>query len=95
MDRSVWEKAGEMGLLGVNTPAEQGGNWGQVVVGGRGVQIYSNYILLNCRWEKQGHVDRSVWEKAGEMGLLGVNTPAEQGGIGADILHAAIVWEEQ
>ncbi len=23
------------------------------------------------------------WEKAGETGLLGVNTPAEQGGIGA------------
>jgi len=46
------------------------------------------------RWERQGYVDRSCWEKAGEMGLLGCNTPEAHGGIGADILHSAIVWEE-
>ena len=36
-----------------------------------------------------------LWEKAGAQGLLGINTPGEHGGIGADILYAAITWEEQ
>ena len=36
-----------------------------------------------------------VWEKAGEQGILGVTTPAEQGGIGGDVLSTAITWEEQ
>lgn len=47
------------------------------------------------RWEEQGNVDREIWEKAGEQGLLGVAISEEKGGIGADILHSAIVWEEQ
>lgn len=49
----------------------------------------------HAQWEEQGHVDREVWLKAGEMGLLGVNCPEKYGGLGADILYAAIVWEEQ
>ncbi len=40
-------------------------------------------------------MDREVWEKAGAQGMLGVDIPAEMGGIGADIKYAAIVWEEQ
>ena len=40
-------------------------------------------------------MSREVWEKAGSQGLLGVYTPAEQGGVGGDLLSAAIVWEEQ
>ena len=47
------------------------------------------------RWEKDGQVSREVWLKAGEQGLLGVNTPAEHGGIGGDWLDATIVLEEQ
>ena len=35
-----------------------------------------------------------MWEKAGEYGLLGVNTPAELGGIGGTFLDATIVMEE-
>merc|ERR1712042_74773 len=46
-------------------------------------------------WEKTGIVPREVWENAGENGLLGCQTSDEYGGIGADVLHAAIVWEEQ
>ncbi|XP_054634748.1 long-chain specific acyl-CoA dehydrogenase, mitochondrial [Dunckerocampus dactyliophorus] len=46
-------------------------------------------------WEKAGHVSREVWEKAGERGLLGVMVPEECGGIGGDLLSAAITWEEQ
>ncbi|KAL2099823.1 hypothetical protein ACEWY4_004217 [Coilia grayii] len=46
-------------------------------------------------WEKAGQVSREVWEKAGEFGLLGVYTPEEHGGLGGDLLSAAVVWEEQ
>ncbi|KAI4872679.1 hypothetical protein NFI96_026548, partial [Prochilodus magdalenae] len=49
----------------------------------------------HAEWEKAGQVSREVWEKAGSQGLLGVYTPAEQGGVGGDLLSAAIVWEEQ
>ncbi|KAK3106203.1 hypothetical protein FSP39_015037 [Pinctada imbricata] len=51
--------------------------------------------MIICRWEKDGQVSREVWEKAGANGLLGVNTPAEMGGIGGDVLSTAITWEEQ
>jgi len=47
------------------------------------------------QWEKDGQVSREIWAKAGENGLLGVATPEEHGGIGADFLHTAIVMEEQ
>ncbi|XP_028663926.2 long-chain specific acyl-CoA dehydrogenase, mitochondrial [Erpetoichthys calabaricus] len=46
-------------------------------------------------WEKAGQVSRELWEKAGKQGLLGVYIPEEHGGIGGDLLSAAVVWEEQ
>ncbi|KAL1256215.1 hypothetical protein QQF64_011760, partial [Cirrhinus molitorella] len=52
-------------------------------------------VPYHAQWEKAGEVSREVWEKAGEHGLLGVYTPEKDGGIGGDLLSAAIVWEEQ
>ncbi|XP_056622159.1 long-chain specific acyl-CoA dehydrogenase, mitochondrial [Triplophysa dalaica] len=52
-------------------------------------------VPYHAEWEKAGEVSREVWEKAGEQGLLGIFTPEEHGGIGGDVLSAAIVWEEQ
>lgn len=49
----------------------------------------------HSEWEKDGQVSREVWEKAGAQGLLGVNTPAEIGGVGGDVLSTAVTWEEQ
>nr|XP_033800145.1 long-chain specific acyl-CoA dehydrogenase, mitochondrial isoform X2 [Geotrypetes seraphini]XP_033800146.1 long-chain specific acyl-CoA dehydrogenase, mitochondrial isoform X2 [Geotrypetes seraphini]XP_033800147.1 long-chain specific acyl-CoA dehydrogenase, mitochondrial isoform X2 [Geotrypetes seraphini]XP_033800148.1 long-chain specific acyl-CoA dehydrogenase, mitochondrial isoform X2 [Geotrypetes seraphini] len=49
----------------------------------------------HTQWEKDGQVSREIWEKAGQQGLLGVNTREEHGGIGGDLLSAAVVWEEQ
>ncbi|WP_126227664.1 acyl-CoA dehydrogenase family protein [Burkholderia ambifaria] len=47
------------------------------------------------RWEEQQYVDRSVWLKAAEIGMLCTSMPAEYGGIGGSFLHEAIIIEEQ
>ena len=47
------------------------------------------------QWEKDGQVSRELWLKAGANGLLGTTMPSEYGGSDADVLYAAIVWEEQ
>jgi len=46
------------------------------------------------RWEEQGMVDRSLWLKAGEAGLLCPNLAEEYGGYGADYLFNVIITEE-
>jgi alkylation response protein AidB-like acyl-CoA dehydrogenase len=48
----------------------------------------------HARWEDQGYVDRSIWLKAGEQGLLCTSMPEEYGGAAADKLFAVIVMEE-
>ena len=34
------------------------------------------------KWKTQQHVDREVWQKAGEMGMLLADIPEEYGGSG-------------
>jgi acyl-CoA dehydrogenase len=46
------------------------------------------------RWRHQQHVDRELWTKAGEMGLLAADIPEAYGGSGGDFAHMAIVFEE-
>ncbi|MFA5538274.1 MAG: acyl-CoA dehydrogenase family protein [Gemmobacter sp.] len=50
---------------------------------------------FHADWEKTGVAPRSVWKKAGEMGLLCVTLPEEYGAAGADRLASAILIEEQ
>ncbi|KAM9629391.1 long-chain specific acyl-CoA dehydrogenase, mitochondrial [Morphnus guianensis] len=52
-------------------------------------------LPFHTEWEKDGQVSRELWEKAGQQGLLGVAIAEKHGGIGADILSSAVVWEEQ
>jgi acyl-CoA dehydrogenase len=47
------------------------------------------------RWAEQQHVDREVWNKAGEMGLLSLSLPEEHGGGGGTFRHDAVVGIEQ
>jgi len=47
------------------------------------------------RWEEQQYVDRSVWRKAAEIGMLCTSVPAEYGGVGGSFLHEAVIIEEQ
>lgn len=45
-------------------------------------------------WRKEGVVERELWTKAGEAGLLGLSTSADYGGIGGDFRHEIILMEE-
>lgn len=47
-----------------------------------------------ARWEEEGIVDRQMWEKAGETGLLCPTVPEEFGGIGGDFRMNTIICEE-
>ncbi|MFO1455853.1 MAG: acyl-CoA dehydrogenase family protein [Steroidobacteraceae bacterium] len=48
----------------------------------------------DARWRAQHHVDRALWHKAGETGLLLLDVPAEYGGGGGDFRHEAVLYEE-
>lgn len=47
------------------------------------------------KWEEQQHLDRNLWRKAGELGLLCATMPEEYGGSGVDRLFSMILMEEQ
>jgi len=46
------------------------------------------------QWEEQGYVDRAVWLKAGELGLLCPTMPEAYGGAGVDRLYSVVLMEE-
>jgi len=48
----------------------------------------------HSQWEKDGQVDRALWNKAGEMGFLAPTVPEAYGGLGLDFRYNAIVSEE-
>ncbi|WP_433470377.1 acyl-CoA dehydrogenase family protein [Saccharomonospora azurea] len=48
-----------------------------------------------ARWAEQKRIDRRVWEKAGEVGLLALSIPEAYGGGGGTFAHEAVLYEEQ
>lgn len=51
-------------------------------------------VPFHGQWEKQGYIDRGLWNKAGEQGLLCSHLPEEYGGMAADFLFSTVVIEE-
>jgi acyl-CoA dehydrogenase len=48
-----------------------------------------------AKFRAQHHIDREVWLKAGELGLLCMSIPEQYGGMGASFAHEVIMMEEQ
>ncbi len=46
------------------------------------------------KWRENHCVDREMWTKAGEAGLLGLSMPEEYGGAGGDYRHEVILMEQ-
>lgn len=47
----------------------------------------------SAKWREDGVVEREMWTKAGEAGLLCVSAPAEYGGAGGDFRHECIIMD--
>ncbi|MEY8014709.1 MULTISPECIES: acyl-CoA dehydrogenase family protein [Mycobacteriaceae] len=47
------------------------------------------------RFAQQHHVDRALWQRAGDLGLLCMSIPVEYGGGGGTFAHEAVLLEEQ
>ena len=60
-------------------------------------RFFAEHVTPNReKWEAQQHVDRALWNRAGELGLLCMNLPEEFGGVGAmDRLFNVVMIEEQ
>lgn len=56
--------------------------------------IETEMVPHDAKWRKQHHVDRDIWRKAGEMGLLCLDLPAEYGCGGGDFRHEVVMYEE-
>ncbi|OLO37869.1 acyl-CoA dehydrogenase [Alkalihalophilus pseudofirmus] len=46
------------------------------------------------QWEKDGEVPRSLYQRMGELGYLGIKFPEEYGGGGLDLITEAVLIEE-
>ncbi|MDQ6526903.1 acyl-CoA dehydrogenase family protein [Nocardioides sp. LHD-245] len=57
--------------------------------------IRTEVVAHRETWERQRYVDRSVWRKAGELGLLCCSIPEEYGGGGGTIAHEFAICEVQ
>ena len=47
-----------------------------------------------ARWDREHHFPRELFGELGELGLMGVCVPEDQGGAGADFLAYVLVLEE-
>ncbi|WP_454758250.1 acyl-CoA dehydrogenase family protein [Caulobacter segnis] len=47
-----------------------------------------------AKWRKNHCVDRDMWTKSGEAGLLGLSTPDQYGGAGGDYRHEVVLMEQ-
>src|SRR4051794_30903117 len=59
-------------------------------------RFYAEEIMpFHAKWEQQQCVDRAIWLRAGELGMLCMTIPEIYGGAGADRRYSAVMMEEQ
>ena len=59
-------------------------------------KFYEKEVIPNIeKYEKQQHVDRDLWNKAGDLGLLCATMPEEYGGYGVHRLYSMILIEKK
>ncbi len=51
-------------------------------------------VPFHPQWEKEGQIDRNLWNKAGELGFLVPTAPEAYGGVAVDFRYNAILNEE-
>jgi acyl-CoA dehydrogenase len=56
--------------------------------------LEAEMVPNDAQWRKQQHVGRDIWRKAGALGLLCTDVPADYGGGGGDFRHEAVLYEE-
>jgi alkylation response protein AidB-like acyl-CoA dehydrogenase len=56
--------------------------------------IAKEILPFHAQWEKDGIVPRSLWQRAGELGLLCMTSPSAYGGQDADVLFPFVLNEE-
>ena len=56
--------------------------------------VESEMLPQDARWRQQHNVGHEIWRKAGALGLLCADVPAEYGGAGGDFRHEVVLYEE-
>jgi len=56
--------------------------------------LQAEAVPFHDQWEKDGQIDRALWQRAGEQGFLCPTVPEALGGLGADFRYNAVVDEE-
>jgi acyl-CoA dehydrogenase len=56
--------------------------------------IDTEMVPHDARWREEHNVGHEVWRKAGALGFLCADIPAEYGGAGGDFRHEAVLYEE-
>ncbi len=56
--------------------------------------IESDMLPNDARWRAEHNVGHAIWRKAGELGFLCADIPAQYGGAGGDFRHEVVLYEE-
>lgn len=56
--------------------------------------VESEMLPHEARWREEHNVGHEIWRKAGELGFLCADIPAEFGGAGGDFRHEVVLYEE-